>query len=219
MDNAGDSRLRFVFGDTVVSSSLAANATFEDVARTLGELSNERYGNPVAIDVTLGSREGDSDRRMLRRTNSARIAEYEEFLTAAPVFEQLRRSLQRSTCKDTISTSPSAGRRRGSQANDLLRQWKTSPIGRVAVKRWAEHTLARDATLGRERTNPVAPSTIVTADGWSGSSPPQDGHLRRHIPLSLAEQDFDAGLREAPLKQPFRPAPARFRPPHTWRGR
>lgn len=56
VDHATDSRLRFVFNDTVVSSVLAADATFGEVARTLGKLSRKRYGNPVAIDVTLGSR-------------------------------------------------------------------------------------------------------------------------------------------------------------------
>jgi len=56
--HSGDSRLRFVFNDTVVSLTLAANATFEDIARTLGELAPRHYGDPVAIDVTLGSREG-----------------------------------------------------------------------------------------------------------------------------------------------------------------
>ena len=50
---AADSRLRFVFSDKVVSLSLAADATFEDIARTLGEFSNPRYCNPVSIDVTL----------------------------------------------------------------------------------------------------------------------------------------------------------------------
>lgn len=46
-------RLRFIFSDTTVSLNLAANATFEDIARTLDELPNQRYGDPVAIDVTL----------------------------------------------------------------------------------------------------------------------------------------------------------------------
>ena len=52
-DHARDSRLRFVFGDKVVSFGLAAEATFGEIAQTLGQLSNQRYGNPVAIDVTL----------------------------------------------------------------------------------------------------------------------------------------------------------------------
>ena len=55
VDHSGESCLRFVFNDAVVSLSLAADATFGEIARTLSELSRRRYGNPVAIDVTLGS--------------------------------------------------------------------------------------------------------------------------------------------------------------------
>jgi hypothetical protein len=46
-------RLRFIFGGAVFSFGLAADATFEDIARTLGELSSQRYGDPLAIDVTF----------------------------------------------------------------------------------------------------------------------------------------------------------------------
>jgi hypothetical protein len=53
IDHATDSRLRIVFSDKVVSLSLAADATFEDIARKLGEFSNSQYRNPVSIDVTL----------------------------------------------------------------------------------------------------------------------------------------------------------------------
>ncbi len=54
MDNAGANRLRFVFDDAVVSFRLAAEATFEDIAQTFGELAPRHHGNPVVIDVTLG---------------------------------------------------------------------------------------------------------------------------------------------------------------------
>lgn len=67
VDHVRGSRLRFIFSDTVVSVDLAADATFGEIARTLGKLSRKRYGYPVAIDVTLGSREGDPVRRMLHR--------------------------------------------------------------------------------------------------------------------------------------------------------
>jgi hypothetical protein len=53
VDHAGDNRLRFVFDDAVVSFNLAAHATFEDVAWTLGELAQEHHINPLAIDVTF----------------------------------------------------------------------------------------------------------------------------------------------------------------------
>ena len=53
IDHARDSRLRFVFNHSVMSFSVAPDATFGEIARTLGGLSNRRYGNPVAIDVKL----------------------------------------------------------------------------------------------------------------------------------------------------------------------
>ena len=52
-DHLKDNRLRFVFNHSVMSFSVAPDATFGEIARTLGGLSNRRYGNPVAIDVKL----------------------------------------------------------------------------------------------------------------------------------------------------------------------
>ncbi len=51
---SGAGRLRFVFEDAVVSFSLAAEATFGEIAQKLAEISNRHPGDPVAIDVTLG---------------------------------------------------------------------------------------------------------------------------------------------------------------------
>jgi hypothetical protein len=68
-DRTGDSRLRFVFDDGVVSFGLPADVTFGDIARTLGELSSRRrHGSPVAIDVTLAARGAGSARDMSRRS-------------------------------------------------------------------------------------------------------------------------------------------------------
>jgi hypothetical protein len=52
IDHASDSRVRFVFSGVVVSVDLAADATFEDIAKALGALP-ERYRKPIAIAVTL----------------------------------------------------------------------------------------------------------------------------------------------------------------------
>jgi hypothetical protein len=57
-DVTESSRLRVVFDEAVVSLELAAQATFEDVARTLGELEPQRYGSPISIAVTLADRPG-----------------------------------------------------------------------------------------------------------------------------------------------------------------
>jgi len=61
VDHAAGSRLRIVFNDTVVLFNLDAPMTLGEIARTLDQLPNERYGNPVAIDITLGSRGGRID--------------------------------------------------------------------------------------------------------------------------------------------------------------
>jgi len=52
----GESRLRFVFGDSVVSFHRTAGVTLGEIARTLDELPSHRYGPPVAIDLTLSPR-------------------------------------------------------------------------------------------------------------------------------------------------------------------
>ena len=53
-EHATDYRLRFVFHEKVVSFPLAADATFGEIARALGWFARRRYGQPIAIDVTLG---------------------------------------------------------------------------------------------------------------------------------------------------------------------
>jgi len=53
-------RLRFVFHDAVVSYDVAGALTFGEIARTMGELSRERYRDPIAIDVTFETRGRDA---------------------------------------------------------------------------------------------------------------------------------------------------------------
>jgi hypothetical protein len=60
VDDAGDRRLRFVFGGSVVSFSLGANAVFEEVARRLDEPRKRYSGDPVAIDVALAAARKES---------------------------------------------------------------------------------------------------------------------------------------------------------------
>ena len=58
VDHVGKSRLRFVFDDAVVSFSVAADATLEDIAQTFDKLASQHYGNPIAIEVTLAALPG-----------------------------------------------------------------------------------------------------------------------------------------------------------------
>lgn len=48
----GATRVRFVFGDTVLSFDANPDVTFGEIARVLDGLSLSRYGHPVIIDVT-----------------------------------------------------------------------------------------------------------------------------------------------------------------------
>ena len=52
----GESRLRFVFGSSVVSFKQRGQVTFGEIARRLGELLDRRHSIPIAIDLTLPGR-------------------------------------------------------------------------------------------------------------------------------------------------------------------
>jgi len=94
-DHAGDRRLRFVFDDSVMSFSLATDATFEDVARKWGLVARRHAGTPLAIDVTLPvpspssgggfarTKEGNDTQNSWPRPGD--IAEYIPKLISAPV--------------------------------------------------------------------------------------------------------------------------------------
>jgi predicted membrane-bound spermidine synthase len=57
-DRVADSRLQIIFDDAVVSLRLATDATFEDVARRVDDLTALNFGGLLAIDVTLASPPG-----------------------------------------------------------------------------------------------------------------------------------------------------------------
>ena len=53
LENAEINRLRFVFGDAVVSLGFPVDATMEDVACSLDALVPHHDDLPISIDVTL----------------------------------------------------------------------------------------------------------------------------------------------------------------------
>jgi len=54
-------------------------------------------------------------------------------------------------------------RRLRDRRHDPLKQWKTSPIDKVAVKHWDDYTEARDQMLART-SSPLSPWIVVRAD-------------------------------------------------------
>lgn len=65
-DQVQNHQLRIVFDETVVSLRVSGKATFEDVARMLGKHSQQRYGRPAGICVTLSRPSGTPPSEMPR---------------------------------------------------------------------------------------------------------------------------------------------------------
>jgi polyphosphate kinase len=91
-------------------------------------------------------------------------AEYEEFILAVPIFEQLLLKSGVHILKYYLDISKREQRERLAQRRaDPLSQWKISPIDDSALNHWKGYSKARDEML--ERTNTaLAPWTVVRAD-------------------------------------------------------
>ena len=89
--------------------------------------------------------------------------DYEEFLTTAPLFEQLLAHCGVTIVKYYLDISRSEQKRRlKERRDDPLKQWKLSPMDLESRKRWEEYTKAKEAML--ERTHiPEAPWWVVQA--------------------------------------------------------
>ena len=90
--------------------------------------------------------------------------EYEEFMETVQSFEHM---LVRSGIKllkyYLDITKKEQKRRLADRREDVLKQWKVSPIDEEAVDRWDDYSRARDEMLARTH-DPIAPWTVVRAD-------------------------------------------------------
>ena len=90
--------------------------------------------------------------------------EYDEFLTTAPLFEQLLAHCGVTILKYYLDISRTEQKRRlKDRRDDPLKQWKLSPIDDTATKHWDDYSAARNEMLARTHT-PFAPWTVVRAD-------------------------------------------------------
>ena len=90
--------------------------------------------------------------------------EHEEFLNSVPKFEEMLVNSGIKLLKYYLDVGKDEQiRRLADRQRDPLKQWKTSPIDAVAVKRWKAYSDARDAMLLRTHTA-IAPWRIVRAD-------------------------------------------------------
>jgi len=91
-------------------------------------------------------------------------AEYEEFVREAPLVEQMlvRSGIHIVKFYLSVSREAQAVRMRERAVNPL-KQWKLSPIDKLAQERWDDYTLAKVATFEKTDT-PEAPWIIVKAE-------------------------------------------------------
>lgn len=90
--------------------------------------------------------------------------EHREFIETVAEFEQMLVRSGIRLLKYYLDISKSEQKRRlAARRDDVLKQWKTSPIDETAVQKWKQYSAARDEMFVRTH-HAVAPWTIVRAD-------------------------------------------------------
>lgn len=91
-------------------------------------------------------------------------AEYESFMAAVLPFEHLLSGSGTQILKYYLDISKEEQKRRlKERRTDPLKQWKTSPIDRAAIKKWDEYSQARNDMLLRTH-DAISPWYVVKAD-------------------------------------------------------
>jgi polyphosphate kinase 2 len=150
---------------------------------------------PASGEIVLFNRSWYNRAGVERVMGFATAAEYEEFFTTAPMFEQLLVHCGITIVKYYLDISRDEQKRRiKDRAVDPLKQWKLSPIDDVAVKYWKDYSTARNEMLARTHS-PFAPWIVARAD---------DKHeLRLNVIRDLLSRfDFGSKHRERDLPDP-----------------
>lgn len=119
---------------------------------------------PAAQEFVLFNRSWYNRAGVERVMGFCTESEYEEFMESVSNFEHMLVRSGIKLLKYYLDISRDEQKRRlKARRDDVLKQWKTSPIDADAVKHWEDYTAARNEMFARTH-NPVAPWTIVRAD-------------------------------------------------------
>ncbi|MFZ5619751.1 MAG: polyphosphate kinase 2 [Pseudomonadota bacterium] len=119
---------------------------------------------PAAQEFVLFNRSWYNRAGVERVMGFCTEAEYEEFMETVADFEHMLVRSGIKLLKYYLDISKAEQKRRlKARREDVLKQWKTSPIDDQAQKHWSDYSLARNAMLARTH-NPIAPWTVVRAD-------------------------------------------------------
>ena len=128
---------------------------------------------PASGEIVLFNRSWYNRAGVERVMGYCSDAEYEEFMTTVPLFEQLLAHCGVTLVKYYLDISKGEQKKRlAARREDPLKQWKISPIDEQALKRWKAYSQARDEMMARTHSV-AAPWTVVRADD------------KRHARLSL----------------------------------
>ncbi len=119
---------------------------------------------PSAQELVLFNRSWYNRAGVERVMGFCNEAELEQFFEAVVPFEQMLVDSGIQLFKYYLDISRAEqGRRLEKRRTDPLRQWKRSPIDRVALRHWKAYSRARNEMLERTH-NPVTPWCVVRAD-------------------------------------------------------
>jgi polyphosphate kinase 2 len=119
---------------------------------------------PAAAEFVLFNRSWYNRAGVERVMGFCTETEVEIFFDDAPVFERMLVNSGIELFKYYLDIDRDEQKKRlKERRRDPLSQWKLSPIDKVAMKRWADYTRARDDMLRRTHT-PHAPWHIVRAN-------------------------------------------------------
>jgi len=119
---------------------------------------------PAAGEIVLFNRSWYNRAGVERVMRFSSDAEYEEFMSTVPLFEQLLAHCGITLLKYYLDISKSEQEKRlAARREDPLKQWKLSAVDNQAIKRWKAYSAARDEMLARTHSV-AAPWIVVRAD-------------------------------------------------------
>jgi len=119
---------------------------------------------PAAQEMVLFNRSWYNRAGVERVMGFCSDAEYEEFMSAVPVLEDMLIASGIKLIKYYLDiTKDEQKRRLKARRSDPLTQWKISPIDEQAAKKWKAYSQARNAMLARTH-RPSSPWVVVKAD-------------------------------------------------------
>lgn len=119
---------------------------------------------PAAQEMILFNRSWYNRAGVERVMKFCTKQDYEGFLEAVPSFENMLIASGVQIMKYFLDISKKEQKKRlHARRSDPLKQWKVSPIDRVALDHWDAYSEARDEMLRRTST-PLSPWIVVCAD-------------------------------------------------------